>query len=278
MRSATLVLFTLAATMFFTIGATGQQDEVFVQLPDEPEAAAVIAPTLFGAASSNDFATFDSLYRSEPQPQYAELHRLWSWSMEHPVGAFYGAEEHARLSAMYPGFEVYIADHSIVDSRGNVFYPTVETRQYLLGRAAAGVLARSVPAPRKSAPAVARVEPPAAVTPAAVAVAVSAAIVAEPPAAALPPVVAAPAPVVTPAPQLTAPVIVTEAAILTPFVPRNIAAAPARESVRGAIGRNEARRGDLSRSIFLMIAGLLGVGMLSVMLHAPHDEGPRPTH
>ena len=266
MRSATLVLFTLAAMMFFTLAATGQQEEVFVQLPAEPEQA-LIVPTLFGAASSNDFATFDALYQSEPQPQYAELHRLWSWSMSHPVGAFYGAEEHARLSSMYPGFDVYIADHSIVDSRGNVFYPTAETRQYLLGRAAAGVFARQVPAREERKPVVARVAP-AAVAPAPSPVLP---VVAEPAPVAAAPVITAPAPVVT------APIAVAEAPVLVPVQASMIPAA--RESVRGTVRRNEARRGDLSHSIFLMIAGLLGVGTLSIMLHAPQDEqGPRPTH
>ena len=270
MRSATLVLFTLAAMMFFTLAATGQQEEVFVQLPAEPEQA-VIVPTLFGAASSNDFATFDALYQSEPQPQYAELHRLWSWSMSHPVGAFYGAEEHARLSSMYPGFDVYIADHSIVDSRGNVFYPTAETRQYLLGRAAAGVLARQVPAREERKPVVARVAPPA-VAPAPVQ-----SIVAEPAPVAAAPVIAEPAPLVTAPAPVVRPVAVAEAPVLVPVQASMMP--PARESVRGTVRRNEARRGDLSRSIFLMIAGLLGVGTLSIMLHAPQDEqGPRPSH
>lgn len=259
MRSAILVTLTLSATLFFSATAVGQQDEVFVHIPAEP-VQVTAPPTLFGAASSNDFATFDALYRSDPQPAYAELHRIWSWSMEDPIGAFYGVEGHERLARMYPGFEAYIADYSIVDSHGNVYYPTAETRRYLLGRAAEGVLAQKAPATPKRATVAARET---------VAVPVVAAVpVVNVPVVALEPVVA-PEPVAVRA---------VEATILSPL-PAAALADPLRESVRGTVRRNEADRGALSRSLFLMIAGLLGVGTVTVMLHTPQDDhDPRPTH
>lgn len=267
MRIAILVTLTLAATLFFTVAAVGQQDEVFVHLPAEP-VQVTPPPTLFGAASTNDFATFDALYRSDPQPAYAELHRIWSWSMEDPVGAFYGVEGQERLARMYPGFEAYIADYSLVDSRGNVYYPTVETRRYLLGRAAEGVLAQNAPATPKRMPVAVREKAPA---PAPVVMAVH--VVSEPVVAAEP--VIAPEPVVVPQPVA---VRAVEAAILSPLPVASLAS-PVRESVRGTVRRNEADRGALSRSLFLMIAGLLGVGTLTVMMHTPRDEhDATPTH
>jgi hypothetical protein len=99
--------------------------------------------TITEAARNNDYRSFETLYtnakaRGEQVGQFDALHELWSWSMNSATGAFYGPDLHARFAAAYPGFADYIADYKIVDSRGNVFYPTAETRQFLLDHAVRG--------------------------------------------------------------------------------------------------------------------------------------------
>lgn len=97
------------------------------------------APTLLEAARRNDFVSFDALYtaartRGADVSQYATLHELWTYSVTDPIGAFYGRDLYEKLSRAYPGYAAYIADFRIVDDRGNVFYPTSETRKFLLDR------------------------------------------------------------------------------------------------------------------------------------------------
>ncbi|HET7433939.1 MAG TPA: hypothetical protein VFN10_04405, partial [Thermoanaerobaculia bacterium] len=97
-------------------------------------------PTLGEAARNNDYASFDSLYttakeRGENVAAYAALHELWSYQMSSPIGAFYGEELHDRFARAYPGYANFIAEYRIVDSHGSVFYPTAETREFLLERA-----------------------------------------------------------------------------------------------------------------------------------------------
>jgi hypothetical protein len=114
-------------------------------------------PTLAEAARANDFISFDALFneakrRGEPVAQFEALHQLWLYNMTDPTGAFYGAEMYETLARAYPGFARFIEDHSIVDSNGNVFYPTAETREFLLARALEGrsprVLLADADAPR----------------------------------------------------------------------------------------------------------------------------------
>lgn len=114
----------------------------YVALAVEP-IRAVAPPTLAEAARRHDYVTFNALYtraKSEGADVAAfdALHELWSWSLSDPLGAFYGVEMHARLSRAYPGFAAYIDEHRIVDARGSVFYPTSETRAFLLARALEG--------------------------------------------------------------------------------------------------------------------------------------------
>ena len=59
---------------------------------------------------------------------------------------------HSRFARAYPGFADYIAAYRIVDRNGNVFYPTAETRAFLIRQASGGkapivrVAASEVPA------------------------------------------------------------------------------------------------------------------------------------
>lgn len=113
--------------------ASAVSDEPIVALAIEPEIAAFETPTLESAARANDFATFDALYRAEPDPAFRALHELWSYSMTERTGAFYGAEMYERLSREHPGYAEFIEEHRIVDGKGEVFYPASETRAFLLG-------------------------------------------------------------------------------------------------------------------------------------------------
>lgn len=270
MRNAISVSVTLAATLFLAVAAIGQQDNLLVDLRVEPERAQR-SLTLYEAAAANNFPRFVALYTETPQQEYSELYRLWTWSMEDPIGAFYGVDQFERLARLYPGYRSYIDQYRIVDSNGNVFYPSAETRRFLLGEAIIG----RTPAVRDLPVRVAE-RAPAAVTPAPVA----------------PVRTAAPQPVRTPALHLAqpavqpavreipapAPVVAAVAAPAPVVVPSPVvAAAPIvePEPVRGVVRRNEANRGALSRSILLMIAGLIGVGMISLMLQTPRDEAER---
>lgn len=265
-----VLLVAIAATLFFTGVVAGQQENLLVDLPVEPRRLER-GSSLYDAAASNDFPRFAALYRAEPLPEYEELNRLWTWSMQDPIGAFYGAERYESLARLYPGYASYIAEYRIIDSNGNAFYPSAETRRFLLREAVIG----TTPAPHPSPIRIAQTVPAATSLLPAVPVVSEANIVHSAVVAAEAVQVVAPAPSPAVAPRLAppAPTVLTPAQI--PFakpVAPSIAAAGENEAVRGVVRRNEANRGALSRSILLIIAGLIGVGMLSVMLHAPADE------
>jgi hypothetical protein len=109
-------------------------------------------PSLADAVRANDYPTFDALYREAVQRgesvgAYETLHELWTYSITDPIGAFYGDEMYERLARAYPGYARYMEDFRIVDSNGNAFYPTSETRGFLLSEALRGTPA-SPPAGR----------------------------------------------------------------------------------------------------------------------------------
>jgi hypothetical protein len=114
-----------------------------IVLPAEPAGVPVPLPTLEDAARANDYVTFEALYRDaarrgDSAAAFAPLHELWTYGITDPVGAFYGPDIYERLTRAYPTFASYIAEYRIVDSNGNVFYPTSETRTFLLERALEG--------------------------------------------------------------------------------------------------------------------------------------------
>lgn len=96
--------------------------------------------TLEEAARANDYPTFHALFERDPEPAFAPLHELWTYSMSERGGAFYGREMYQRLSSRYPSFAAYMADHRIADGRGNVIYPVAETKAFLLARAVEGTV------------------------------------------------------------------------------------------------------------------------------------------
>jgi hypothetical protein len=223
MRNVRVAFRVVALIAVFTLSAVGQQ------VPD-PQL------TLAEAARTNNYPGFEATYAAGPDgaQAFAELHRFWKWSLETPVGGFYGVEMHAKFASQYPGYAEYIADYAIVDSHGNVFYPSAETRRFLLQEALKG----NVPKPR-------------------VAAAAPAAVVARVSRRATKPAVVAPKP--EPAPS---PVIVT--------TPRVAPAAPAPVVARGA-RRSTEQTNNFGPSFALIIAGLIGAGLLTLMLRTPSE-------
>lgn len=242
------------AVVFLAIAlssASATSGDVVVALAIEPEVAVSPAPTLESAARANDFATFDALYRANPNPAYRTLHELWSYSMTDRVGAFYGREQFERLAREYPGFAEYIEHYKIVDSHGAAFYPASETRAFLLENRGVAV-ASDAPLPHVQRPAVKRHA-------ARVARAKAAAGVTTAPAPK--PAVVAPTPAPTPAEDLAllnAPVVSAPAPVVSAPAPASVPA-PIRETNRG---------------LLLVIIGLIGVGLLALIVRAPKEVIP----
>jgi hypothetical protein len=158
--AVTLLLLALVTAPPVTV--SGQEEplpvvvaraEPFAELPSVVLAVEPIRdfrqPTLLDAAHANDYATFDALYREakargESLGAYDTLHELWTYSVNDPIGAFYGTEFYERLARVYPGYARFIDDYRIVDDRGAVFYPTSETRAFLLDRVVEGNAPRAL--------------------------------------------------------------------------------------------------------------------------------------
>lgn len=302
--TAVVVAIALIAVIAFSV--TGQEEALPVVLPKAfaaeiplagPSVVLAVepirgfnAPTLLDAARSNDFVTFDALYRAardrgEDVSLFATLHDLWSWSISDPIGAFYGREIHQQLSRAYPGYATYIGEFRIVDVRGNEFYPTSETRAFLIDRIIEGRTPRAViadatrrspraasapvrrpsdgtrspaPAPVASTPATAVNQPASVVARASeTAAAESPAVVGEAETA-LPPVVAA-----TPRPAAAAPVPAPDSQPAT--APAPVAVAEETQPSKPLAGRG----------LMLLIIGLIGVGLLAVILRTPREEPVR---
>ncbi len=64
---------------------------------------------------------------------YDDLDRIWTYQMESRTGAFFDSTTvPAQIMRGYPGFDRAIADQTFVDARGTRFYPTSETRDFLV--------------------------------------------------------------------------------------------------------------------------------------------------
>lgn len=156
-RLVVLVTVVLLGTTWFPV--TGQEEPplppvrvrttVTTPLAEEPSFVLPVEPirtidysapaeSLAEAALRNDYAAFHQLYVERPSATFAPLHEVWSYAMNDPMGAFYGEELHDRLARAYPSYAAYIENYRLVDDRGQVFYPTAETRRFLTERAVAG--------------------------------------------------------------------------------------------------------------------------------------------
>jgi hypothetical protein len=311
-RKKYLALVVCAAALLSatSVSVTGQQEPLPVVTPKlnpgaapaiaiEPAAAVYLVsdpirefklPTLEQAARDNDYVTFDALYRSAKQrgedvSRFATLHELWTWAITDPIGAFYGREMYARLADAYPGYASYIGQYAITDSNGNTFWPTSETRAFLLSRATLGDLPRTQlverivrPEPERSETIV-RQEPKrsaATLRPAPKYSAKSAAVEAAPPAT--PPVVIqateeetrAPQAATTPAPVQTQPAPVQTQPAPVAAVQEPAPATPAATTTTPAVTRRE--NSLASRGILLLVLGLIGVGLLAVIFRTPKEE------
>ena len=318
MRARHLVILVLIAFVgAIALSVTGQEEPlppitprgVTIVLPIEP-AVEYHAPTLAEAAHANDYVTFDALYteawkRGQSVALYETLHELWTWSMNDPIGAFYGPDLHARLARAYPGYREFIEEHRIVDSNGNLFYPTSETRAFLLARAIEGygarvMVAEAQPAQERAAqpraterrtsttrsaasvPSSAGSRKPvgsaaersarqSAGTPKAVA-----------PAALAPspsPAPGAPAPVaaVTPDPIITEPPVVITPSTAPAPAPVTIAETAPPQPVGPPPVEPPAKKTNLAgRGLLLVIVGLIGVGLLAVILRTPPEDTVTP--
>src|SRR5712691_5587875 len=244
MRNLSLAVRVVAIVAIFSVSAVGQitlYPTTSIDLPIEP-AHAQSGVTLVEAAQHNDFPAFDALFSASKNDAFAELHGFWKWSLTDPVGGFYGADRHKRLAAEYADYAPYIADYRIVDAHGNSFYPSSETRAFLLRHA----INRDVPRRPVTTAVVAARKPHKAVKT-----------------------------VHTPnvGPTLSRPTVAS--------------AAPAAASagVVPASRRPEGRRDGgttpqgadsrLARGLVLILAGLIGVGMLTLMLRTPSEEEPK---
>jgi hypothetical protein len=266
------------------------------------------APSLFEAARLNDYASFDTLYRAakrrgEQVAQFDTLHELWTWAINDPIGAFYGPDVYARFDRAYPGYARYINDYRIVDSHGNAFYPTSETRTFLLDRIAEGNAPRVLIAQTTSdaspaattaggqAPSPVRALAPTAAAPrhavhhqrvaAHHARTTPKQVPATTPAVATTaPAVAATTPIVTPAavpaatipapaPVAAAPVAVTTVPALTPAPAPAVASS---ETPAKPVAADDS--GSASRGLLLLVIGIIGIGLLAVMLRTPREAGP----
>ncbi|MEA2463946.1 MAG: hypothetical protein QOJ98_1693 [Acidobacteriota bacterium] len=263
-------------------------------------------PTLAEAARANDFISFDALYREAGQrgesvAAYETLHELWVYSVTDPIGAFYGTDMYEKLARAYPGYAQFIEDYSIVDSHGNVFYPTAETREFVLARAIEGRAPRVLVAsdgvgPPKPAPVVADrsdrvVDAPVVATRQraggrgahrSTSAATVAAITQEKTrvtAAAPVTAKAVPAPVVVA--EVAAAPVVAEAAPVIEDVPQPVVPAQPVAARTGIVETVQqpaaaADASPASRGILLIVIGLVGIGLLAVMFRAPKETLPAP--
>lgn len=226
------------------------------------------------AARDNDYATFHALYEQTRNAAYAPLHELWTHSINDPIGAFYGPEMYERLASLYPGFAAYIDEYKIVDDHGNVFYPTSETRTFLLERAVEGRTIESrepirIAAARRSVTSeTATATNPTTYSSPAPRRRLQKSEVTEPPAG-LQPIVR---PVATPAP---APLIAKFEAQPVPAPAAPIAAAPV---AAASMAAGIPKAGDpTARGILLIIIGLVGIGLLALILRTPRETPPSLT-
>ena len=146
MRNVSLAVRVVAIVAVFSVSAVGQQPTVLIypstsiDLSVEPVRLQT-QMTLADAATHNDFPLFNAMFDVAPARDasaYREFHSFWKWSLTDRVGAFYGDDFHAKFAAEYPDYANYIADFGIIDSHARAFYPSAETRTFLLRKAVSG--------------------------------------------------------------------------------------------------------------------------------------------
>ena len=232
--------------------------------------------TLREAAEANDFAAFEAIYRRavqrrEPLGAFADLHEVWSYAENEAAGSFFGAELFARISSRYPDFAAFIREYRVIDRSGNAFYPTRETRRFLLAQAIADV--DPIVVPIKAATQEPKLARPAAPGTEEAKKGPALAKAAEP--RQLHAVQAAP--VASEKQAVTAGSYappVTEPPPSADALSNDIAQASTstRDPGKGDFTAADVMTGNHTRGIFLIIVGLLGIGFLTVMMQASPGE------
>jgi hypothetical protein len=83
---------------------------------------------------------------------YDDLDRIWTYQLETSTGAFFdGSTVPAEIMRGYPGYERAIADQLFIDASGHRFYPTAETRDYLIRQASERLNNLGVSVPMRAA-------------------------------------------------------------------------------------------------------------------------------
>jgi hypothetical protein len=236
-----------------------------VDVSAEPrQTAAINAPaTLREAAEKGDYAAFDGLVRKakangEALGAFADLHEVWSFSQANATGAYYGAEIHDRLTARYPAYAGFIEEYRITDRRGQAFFPSAETRAFLLQQAIEGndPLVASLSASSRTTSTKTIAAPHEIATTAKTAA-------------------AAPKPI-EPVESLPKDALASDMTKVTPQPQRKIAEAELVVDTASS-----------TRGIFLIILGLIGIGVLTMTMQAsgsdvhvaddePHTDAPVP--
>ena len=113
------------------------------------EAAAANDQPRFDAALARAKSVAESLPASDERKAllqavsvYSDLQQLWTYADSDRYGAFYDDQSlpgvRARLANNYNGYASYIGQYSLTDDNGRVFYPTAETRAFILRQAGGG--------------------------------------------------------------------------------------------------------------------------------------------
>ena len=105
---------------------------VTVDVRDAASATAAMREAL----ATNDAPRFEAAYKRARElganvAAYDDIEKVWSFANSDPNGAFYDSEMHDRLAAKYPAYARTIEQYRLVDARGQVWYPTSETRAFL---------------------------------------------------------------------------------------------------------------------------------------------------
>jgi len=97
-------------------------------------AAAQTVDSLIDTARRNDYVAFERLFSREPSPSRAarDLHDVWTHSVTDPAGAFFGGDMYNELVTAHPRFAAYIHEFAVDDRNGDRFYPTAETKRFLI--------------------------------------------------------------------------------------------------------------------------------------------------
>jgi hypothetical protein len=245
--------------------ATLEPSLLLIDTPIEPEHS-FDGDTLLAAARRNDFRAFEELYaHARDRARWRTLHEVWTYAESERTGAFFDESMRDRLAAAYSGYGAYIDDFRIVDSHGHSYYPSAETRHFLIERAVKEVR------PAKSQ----RIAT--AVTHRAKKVHASRAKVVIPT-----PVAHVAAPAARPGPSTTLGMTLAAPVSAAPIVAQPVVPAPAPVQIAApapAVSTHPTKQpapaeDTTAPGILLIVMGLAGIGVMMLILRAPKSAPP----